>query len=45
MPNIKTKMNNNLFTQSIENINPVEYSEQTVKLISRVIKDFINNTM
>ena len=44
-PNIKTEMNHNLLTQEIENSKRMWYSDQIVRLISRVIKDFKNNTM
>ena len=37
MPNIKTEMNYNLFTQINENRKRMEYYYQTVKLISRDI--------
>ena len=37
MPNIKTEMNYNLFTHTIENSKRMEYSDQTVKLFSRDI--------
>ena len=37
MPNIKTEMNYNLFTQTTENRKRMEYYYQTVKLISRDI--------
>ena len=45
MPDMKTDINHNLLTHTILNINHVEYSEQTVKFISRVIEYLINNTI
>ena len=37
IPNMKTEMNYNLLTQIIEMRNHMEYYDQTVKFISRVI--------
>ena len=37
MPNMKTDMNHNLLTQLIEKSKRMEYYEQAVKLIVRVI--------
>ena len=37
MPSMKTEMNYNLLTQRIERRNHMEYYDQTVKFISRVI--------
>ena len=42
MPNMKTKTNNNLLTQKIENIKQMEYSDQTVKRIAIVIGELRN---
>ena len=44
MPNMKTDINHNVLTQTSENSNQMEYYEQTVKLIARVIEDLRNNT-
>ena len=38
MPKMKIEMNNNLLTQTIEKSKRMENSEQTVKLIFRVIE-------
>ena len=43
--NMKTKMNHNLFSQTIEEIKRMEYSERTVNFITRVIEDLKNNKM
>ena len=45
MPNMKTDMNHNLLTQTIEKRKCMEYSEQTVKLVARVIEDLRNNAI
>ena len=45
MPNMKTDMNHNLLTQTIEKRKCMEYSEQTVKLIAIVIEHLRNNKM
>ena len=44
MPNMKTEMNYNLLTQTIEKSNLMEYYKQKVKLITRVIEYLRNNT-
>ena len=45
MPNIETEINHHLLTQTIENSNHMEYFEQTVKLVARVLEDLRNITM
>ena len=45
MTNMKTEMNHNLLTQTIEKRKCMEYSEQTVKLIAIVIEHLRNNKM
>ena len=45
MTNMKTEMNHNLLTQTIEKINNMEYSAQTVKFIARVLEDLRNDTI
>ena len=45
MTSMKTEMNHNLLTHKLEKRKRMKYSEQTVKLISRIIEDLINNTM
>ena len=40
---MKTYMNNNLLTNTVEKIKLVEYYEQTVKFIARFIEDVRNN--
>ena len=40
---MKTKTNNNLLTKTIENINHMEYFDQTVRFIARVIEYSRNN--
>ena len=42
---MKTDMNHNLLAQKIENTKRMEYYEQMVKFIARVIEDLRNNTM
>ena len=44
MLNMKTEMNHNLLTQTIEEIKRMEYFEKTVKFLTRVIEDLRNNT-
>ena len=43
MLNMKTEMNHNLLTQTIEEIKRMEYSEKKVKVLTRVIEDLRNN--
>ena len=43
MTNMKTDTNHNMLTHTIEKSKRMEYYEQTVKLIYRVIEDSINN--
>ena len=45
MPNMKTNMNHYLLMQTIENLYHVQYSDQTVKFVTRVIGDIRNNKM
>ena len=42
---MKTEMNHNLSTLTIENIKIMVYSDQTVKLVARVTEKLINNMM
>ena len=44
IPNMITKTNHNLLTQTIENKKRMEYYEQILKLIARVNKELIKNT-
>ena len=45
IPSTKTETDPNTLTQTIEKSNIMEYFEQTVKFIYRVIEDLINNTI
>ena len=45
MPTMKTYMNNNLLTHTIENSKHMVYYDQTVKLIEIFIEDLRKNTM
>ena len=44
MPKMKTKMNHNLLVHTVEKSNCMEYSEQNIKFIARVVEDLRNNT-
>ena len=43
MPSMKTEINHNLLTQKIESSKSIEYSNQIVKFICRVIEYLRNN--
>ena len=45
MTSMKTEMNNNLLTHTIEKINKMIFFEQKVQLIARVIEDLRKNKM